>query len=197
MTGNIPDLPALAKICREWGALLYVDDAHGFGVIGERGDGSPTPYGTRGNAVVRHCAETYDDVVLVGGFSKAYSALLAFVAVPTALKERLKLAAPPYLYSGPSPVHSLAAVLAGFDVNEARGEQLRHTLHRLTARVLAHLRSLGAHTPTGTRHRSSSCRCHPATTWPTWPACSGGAACTSRSPRTRWCPGVRSVSGCS
>jgi 8-amino-7-oxononanoate synthase len=147
MTGNIPDLPALAKICREWGALLYVDDAHGFGVIGERGDGAPTPYGSRGNAVVRHCGQTYDDVVLVGGFSKAYSALLAFVAVPTALKERLKLAAPPYLYSGPSPVHSLAAVLAGFDVNETRGDQLRHTLHRLTARVLAHLRSLGVHTP--------------------------------------------------
>ncbi|MEU8007708.1 pyridoxal phosphate-dependent aminotransferase family protein [Catellatospora sp. NPDC049111] len=147
MTGNIPDLPTLAKICREWGALLYVDDAHGFGVIGERSDGATTPYGTRGNAVVRHCSETYDDVVLVGGFSKAYSALLAFVAVPTALKERLKLAAPPYLYSGPSPVHSLAAVLAGFDVNETRGDQLRHTLHRLTARVLAHLRSLGVHTP--------------------------------------------------
>lgn len=152
MTGNIPDLPALAKICREWGALLYVDDAHGFGVIGERGDGAPLPYGARGNAVVRHCGQTYDDVVLVGGFSKAYSALLAFVAVPTAVKEHLKLAAPPYLYSGPSPVHSLAAVLAGFDVNEARGEQLRTTLHRLTARVLAHIRSLGVHTPN--RHQT-------------------------------------------
>lgn len=152
MTGNIPDLPALAAICREWGALLYVDDAHGFGVIGERGDGAATPYGSRGNAVVRHCGQTYDGVVLVGGFSKAYSALLAFVAVPTAVKEHLKLAAPPYLYSGPSPVHSLAAVLAGFDVNEARGEQLRAVLHRLTARVLAHLRSLDVHTPN--RHQT-------------------------------------------
>ncbi|BCJ78073.1 2-amino-3-ketobutyrate CoA ligase [Catellatospora sp. IY07-71] len=148
MTGNIPDLPRLAAVCREWGAILYVDDAHGFGVIGERdGAGDGTPYGTRGNAVVRHCAETYDDVVLVGGFSKAYSALLAFVAVPTVLKEHLKLAAPPYLYSGPSPVHSLAAVLAGFDVNDARGDELRATLHRLTARVLAHLRELRVHTP--------------------------------------------------
>ncbi|MEV4411448.1 pyridoxal phosphate-dependent aminotransferase family protein [Catellatospora sp. NPDC049609] len=149
MTGNVPDLPALAAVCREWGATLYVDDAHGFGVIGERdgGQGDGTPYGARGNAVVRHCAETYDDVVLVGGFSKAYSALLAFVAVPTAVKERLKLAAPPYLYSGPSPVHSLAVVLAGFDVNESRGERLRTTLYQLTARVLAHLRQLGVYTP--------------------------------------------------
>ncbi|WP_230687021.1 aminotransferase class I/II-fold pyridoxal phosphate-dependent enzyme [Catellatospora vulcania] len=152
MTGNIPDLPALAEICREWGALLYVDDAHGFGVIGERDGEAPTPYGSRGNAVVRHCGQSYDNVVLVGGFSKAYSALLAFVAVPTRVKEHLKLAAPPYLYSGPSPVHSLAAVLAGFDVNETRGEQLRFTLHRLTARVLAHIRSLGVHTPN--RHQT-------------------------------------------
>ena len=36
MTGNISDLPTLAGIAREHDALLYVDDAHGFGVIGER-----------------------------------------------------------------------------------------------------------------------------------------------------------------
>ena len=36
MTGNAPDLAAFAAVAREHGALLYVDDAHGFGVIGER-----------------------------------------------------------------------------------------------------------------------------------------------------------------
>ena len=36
MTGNVPDLPAFAALAREHGAILYVDDAHGFGVIGER-----------------------------------------------------------------------------------------------------------------------------------------------------------------
>ena len=39
MTGNVPDLPTYARICREYDTILYVDDAHGFGVIGE----SPTP----------------------------------------------------------------------------------------------------------------------------------------------------------
>ena len=76
-----------------------------------------SPYGRRGNAVVRYFGETYDDIVLVGGFSKAYSSLLAFLTVPTWLKEHLKVAAPPYLYSGPSPTASLATVLAGFEVN--------------------------------------------------------------------------------
>jgi 7-keto-8-aminopelargonate synthetase-like enzyme len=67
----------------------------------------------RGNGVVRHLGERYDHVVLTGGFSKAYSSLLAFVACPTALKRLLKVAAPPYLYSGPSPIASLAGALVG------------------------------------------------------------------------------------
>ena len=44
---------------------------------------------------MRYFGETYDDIVLVGGFSKAYSSLLAFLTVPTWLKEHLKVAAPP------------------------------------------------------------------------------------------------------
>jgi 8-amino-7-oxononanoate synthase len=146
MTGNAPDLPAFAEVARRHGALLYVDDAHGFGVIGERGPGD-TPYGLRGNSVVRHSGESYDGIVLVGGFSKAYSSLLAFIACPPEVKQLLKVAAPPYLYSGPSPVASLATVLAGFDVNERRGDALRAHLHALTARVLDALEHLGVATP--------------------------------------------------
>ena len=90
----------------------------------------------RGNSVVRYCGETYDSVILVGGFSKAYSSLAAFVACPTELKNLLKTAAPPYLYSGPSPTASLATVLAGFDVNDARGDAMRADLWRKTDQVL-------------------------------------------------------------
>ncbi|MET9541729.1 aminotransferase class I/II-fold pyridoxal phosphate-dependent enzyme [Streptomyces sp. NPDC006553] len=147
MTGNFPDLPTLARISRENGALLYVDDAHGFGVIGERRPGETSPYGSRGNSIVRHLGETYDDLVLVGGFSKAFSSLLAFLAVPKWLKDHLKVAAAPYLYSGPSPTASLATALAGLDVNDARGDEIRAGLYRKTARVLAHVRALGIATP--------------------------------------------------
>jgi 8-amino-7-oxononanoate synthase len=147
MTGNAPDIRAFAAVAREYGALLYVDDAHGFGVIGERGPGEPCDYGSRGNSVVRHAGESYDDIVLVGGFSKSYSSLLAFIACPTEVKDLLKVAAPPYLYSGPSPVASLAGVLEGFNVNERRGDELRGVLHARTARVLDCLQRLGVHTP--------------------------------------------------
>src|SRR3954464_9867599 len=68
MTGNAPDLRAFAEVARRHGALLYVDDAHGFGVIGERSPGETSHYGARGNSVVRHFDETYDGIVLVGGF---------------------------------------------------------------------------------------------------------------------------------
>jgi 8-amino-7-oxononanoate synthase len=147
MTGNAPDLAAFARVSRAHGALLYVDDAHGFGVIGERRPDETSPYGMRGNSIVRHLGESYDEMVLVGGFSKSYSSLLAFVACPTAIKNLLKVAAAPYLYSGPSPVASLASTLAGFDVNERKGDRLRADLHGMTVRVLAALDGLGAATP--------------------------------------------------
>ena len=147
MTGNPPDLPSFAQVCREHDALLYVDDAHGFGIIGERRPDETSPYGARGNGIVQYFGETYDNIVLVGGFSKAYSSLLAFIALPTWLKNHLKVAAAPYLYSGPSPTASLATALAGLDVNERRGDAIRADLHRKTARVLAHVQALGLHTP--------------------------------------------------
>src|ERR671935_556419 len=147
MTGNAIDLPAFAHLARAYDALLYVDDAHGFGVIGERSDDELSPYGNRGNSIVRHAGETYDHVILVSGLSKSYSSLAAFITCPPELKRLLKTAAPPYLYSGPSPVASLATTLAGLEVNERRGDAIRAELWRKTATVLECLDRLGAHTP--------------------------------------------------
>jgi 8-amino-7-oxononanoate synthase len=147
MTGNLADLDGFARVAREHDALLYVDDAHGFGVIGERAPDETSPYGNRGNGIVRHFGESYDHVVLVGGLSKSYSSLAAFIACPPELKSLLKTAAPPYLYSGPSPVASLATTLAGLEVNDRRGETIRGDLWKKTATVLDCLDRIGAHTP--------------------------------------------------
>jgi 8-amino-7-oxononanoate synthase len=147
MTGNAPDLHAFAEVARKHGAMLYVDDAHGFGVIGERAPDELSPFGRRGNSIVRYFDESYDNVVLVGGFSKAYSSLAAFIACPTPMKQLLKTAAPPYLYSGPSPVASLATVLAGLEVNATRGDEIRAGLWQKTAQVLDALERLDVFTP--------------------------------------------------
>lgn len=147
MTGNAPDLAAFERIAQEYDALLYVDDAHGFGVVGERSPDEPCPYGVKGNSLFRHQNVSYDKAVLVGGLSKAYSSLLAFLALPTQLKEALKVLAPPYLYSGPSPVASLASTQVGLTVNRKRGDQYRADVWRKTARILGALRDLGIKTP--------------------------------------------------
>jgi 8-amino-7-oxononanoate synthase len=147
MTGNAADVSAFARVAREHDALLYVDDAHGFGVIGERAADETSPYGRRGNGIVRYFDESYDHVVFVAGLSKSYSSLAAFLACPPELKRLLKTAAPPYLYSGPSPIASLATTIAGLEVNEARGDAIRADLWRKTATVLDCLDRLGAHTP--------------------------------------------------
>ena len=136
MTGNTPDVRDFARLAREHEALLYIDDAHGFGVVGERSPDETSPYGMRGNGVVRHFGETYDDIVFVSGLSKSYSSLLAFVSCSGKLKDGLKVVAPPYLYSGPSPIASLATTLMGLKVNAERGDEIRADLYRKTKRVL-------------------------------------------------------------
>src|SRR4051794_40120472 len=147
MTGNAIDLVAFARLARAYNALLYVDDAHGFGIIGERSDDELSPYGNAGISIVRYTDETYDNVILVAGLSKAYSSLAAFLTCPPELKRLLKTAAPPYLYSGPSPVASLATVLTGLAVNEIRGDAIRADLWRKTCAVLDCLDNLGVYTP--------------------------------------------------
>jgi 8-amino-7-oxononanoate synthase len=147
MLGNAPDLREFARIAREHDALLYVDDAHGFGVVGERASDELSPWGKRGNGIIRHQGETYENVIFVAGFSKAYSSLLAFLSLPTRLKEVLKVAAPPYLYSGPSPVASLATTIAGLEVNARRGDLTRLDMFRKTRRVLDRVHELGIYTP--------------------------------------------------
>ena len=147
MTGNAPDLREFTRLARTYDAQLYVDDAHGFGVIGERSPAELCEWGLRGNGVVRHQGQSYEDVIFVAGFSKAFSSLLSFLALPTRLKDVLKVAAPPYLYSGPSPVASLATTLAGLHANEARGDLARYEMYRKTRRVVERLHELDIYTP--------------------------------------------------
>jgi 8-amino-7-oxononanoate synthase len=147
MTGNAPDVREFARVAREYDAILYLDDAHGFGVIGERGPDELCEWGKRGNSVVRHQGEDYEHVILVAGFSKSYSSLLSFLALPTKLKDVLKVAAPPYLYSGPSPVASLATTIKGLEVNDVRGDLYRYEMYRKTKRVMDRLNELDIYTP--------------------------------------------------
>lgn len=134
-TGRTPDIPRLAALARKYDAILYIDDAHGFGVIGE--DPTPErPYGRRGNGVVRHFGLSYDNILYVSGLSKAYSSLAAFVACPKKLKTLLKCNVTSYLVSGPIPTASLATALAGLELNDREGDAWRDTLHAYTSAII-------------------------------------------------------------
>ncbi|MGW1996526.1 aminotransferase class I/II-fold pyridoxal phosphate-dependent enzyme [Embleya sp. NPDC001921] len=142
MTGDYADMRRLSALAAEYGAVVYVDDAHGFGVVGEKPDES-APLGRAGNGIVRHFDSGYDNVVYVGGCSKAYSSLAAFVACSAPMQKFIKTFATPYDLSGPSPTASLATLWSGLDINERRGDVLRDRLWQLTDKALVGLRHLG------------------------------------------------------
>jgi 8-amino-7-oxononanoate synthase len=141
-TGRTPDIPRLAELARKYRAILYIDDAHGFGVIGD--NPSPErPYGSRGNGVVRYFGLTYDNILYISGLSKAYSSLAAFIACPKRLKPYLKCNVTSYLVSGPVPTASLATALAGLELNDREGHHWRETLAAYTSAILDAYRRRG------------------------------------------------------
>lgn len=146
MTGKYPDLAALSALAKKYDAIVYVDDAHGFGVVGERPD-AEQPYGYRGNGICKFAGVGYeeDHIMYVAGFSKSYSSLAAGVAVSRETEAFLKAYATPYDLSGPCPTASLASLMAGIRVNQLRGDAYRKKLYELTKRAVDGLRALGFH----------------------------------------------------
>ncbi len=93
MDGDVAPLAALASVCRDRGALLYVDDAHGLGVLGPEGAGSVAAAGL-GTAEVP---------VLMGTLGKAVGCAGAFVAGDAALIDAIVQFARTYVYTTAMP----------------------------------------------------------------------------------------------
>jgi 8-amino-7-oxononanoate synthase len=106
MDGDVAPLRSLAAACRDQGATLFVDDAHGFGVLGEHGRGS-AEYSDLGS----------DDVpVLMCTLGKAVGTFGAFVAGSTELVETLVQGAREYIYTTALPPAIAAATRASLQV---------------------------------------------------------------------------------
>ena len=145
VTGRVPGLRGVLELAREHDALVYVDDAHGFGVLGA----DPTdevPWGFGGGGVIRHLGESYDNVIYVAGMSKAYSALAAFVACPTRVKVALKSMITSYIVSGPIPFAALAGALRGLELDALEGDAWRATLYDYTRTIIEGYRERGIRT---------------------------------------------------
>ncbi|HEY5718503.1 MAG TPA: 8-amino-7-oxononanoate synthase [Motiliproteus sp.] len=132
MDGDCADLPALCAIARQHGAWMMVDDAHGFGCLGETGGGCVEAMGL-----------TMEQVpVLVGTLGKAFGTGGAFVAGSETLIETLIQFARPYIYTTAMPPAVAAATLASLQLI-VNGQQRREHLAQLIARFRRGAAELG------------------------------------------------------
>jgi 8-amino-7-oxononanoate synthase len=131
MEGDICPLPEFAAVCREFGAALMVDDAHGIGVLGKNGRGTAEHFGIEDDAHL-----------IMGTFSKAMASIGGFVCGDREIMDFVKHRARTNVFSAaPSPANT-AAASAAVDIIRAEPER-RDMLWKNTRFMLDGLRSLG------------------------------------------------------
>jgi 8-amino-7-oxononanoate synthase len=113
MEGDIVKLPEVVKIADEFGANIMVDDAHSFGVIGEKGAGTASHFGL-----------TSDVDLIMGTFSKSLASLGGFVAADFDTIDYLKHRARALMFSASMPPASVAAVIAALEIIESEPERI-------------------------------------------------------------------------
>lgn len=125
MLGDQPPLAEFIKVKRRHGAWLLLDEAHSFGVFGDRGLG-----------LAEHRDQLDGVDFIVGTFSKSLGSIGGFCTSPHAELDLLRLAARPYIFTAsPSPAvvsgtrASLARLLDGADLRE----RLWANIHQLYA----------------------------------------------------------------
>lgn len=132
MDGDLAPLPELAAIATRHQAGLMVDDAHGFGVLGENGRG-----------VAEHFQLDQQQLpVLMATFGKALGCFGAFVAGSETLIEYLIQFARPYIYTTALPPSCAAVANQALILLQQEPERRQH-LQQLIARFRLGAASLG------------------------------------------------------
>jgi glycine C-acetyltransferase len=115
MDGDIAPLDRVAKVASEHGAMVYVDDAHGEGVLGEGGRG-----------IVSHFKLGRDKVhVEMGTFSKAFGVVGGHVSGSRDLSNFAYNKSRTWLLSGSHPPAVAAACIAAIDVLESEPQHVQ------------------------------------------------------------------------
>jgi 8-amino-7-oxononanoate synthase len=112
MEGDLAPLPRIVELKRQYGARLMVDDAHGLGVFGDHGRGTPEHFG---------CESDVD--LVMGTFSKSLAAIGGFVAGPAEVVDYVKYNARAEIFSAAPPPASIAAALKALDIVEREPER--------------------------------------------------------------------------
>ena len=129
MDGDIACLDEIAPVCKKHHTVLILDDAHGTGVMGEKGHGTAEHFGVD------------DEIdVAMGTFSKAFAVTGGFVCASKPLIDYLRFFARSYMFSAALPPMVLAAVHAALDIVELepyRRQQLYENIRYLTQKLNA------------------------------------------------------------
>ena len=116
MDGDVALLPELAELCQQYNACLMIDDAHGFGVLGQHGAGSIEHFKMESHAIP----------LLMGTLSKSLGLTGAFVAGDGELIETILQKARSYIYTTAlPPAYAFAALTA---LKLMRNSDIRDTL---------------------------------------------------------------------
>ncbi len=119
MDGDIAPLAEYLTLCEKYDAYLYVDDAHGFGVLGEHGEGS-----------LNHLKLKSPRIIMMATLGKAAGVAGAFVAGQQVVIDYLIQTAKSYVYSTPAPPALSATLTASVQLIE-QGDDLRSHLYSL------------------------------------------------------------------
>jgi 8-amino-7-oxononanoate synthase len=157
MDGDVVPLPELLTLCEQHDAWLLVDDAHGFGVLGEQGRGSlyhfpsqvagyPLKRGERESPLSRERergGERVDSprIIYMATLGKAAGVFGAFVAAEQVVIDTLINHAHSYVYTTATPPALASAVLESLKLIED-GNELRAHLQKLIAQLRSGLQGL-------------------------------------------------------
>ncbi|MDI1310339.1 MAG: 8-amino-7-oxononanoate synthase [Methylotenera sp.] len=119
MDGDIAPLAEYLTLCEKYDAYLYIDDAHGFGVLGEHGQGS-----------LNHLKLKSPRIIMMATLGKAAGVAGSFVAGESVVIDYLIQTAKSYVYSTPAPPALSATLSASVSLIE-QGDDLRTHLHSL------------------------------------------------------------------
>jgi len=133
MDGDIAPLPELLALCEQYDAWLLVDDAHGFGVLGEQGKGS-----------LSHFKLNSPRVILMATLGKAAGVSGAFVAAEQVVIDTLVNHARSYVYTTATPPALSVALLQSLQLIE-QGDELRGHLRQLILKLREGLSNLSWH----------------------------------------------------
>ncbi|MDN5536866.1 8-amino-7-oxononanoate synthase [Comamonas sp.] len=139
MDGNLADIEGLLALCERYDALLLLDDAHGFGVLGPQGRGSLAAAGLTG-------AKASPRVLYMATLSKAAGVSGAFVAGHALLIEWLLQKTRSYTFATAAPAmlaRALQTSLQLIEQHSALREQLQARIAQLRAGLQPLLQGTG------------------------------------------------------